>query len=900
MAITKTIQATVKNRTDTAANWTQKNPVLAEGEIIVVQTSAGETRLKIGDGVKTFTQLPYTDEQIYNNVVTSVNGQTGDVTLDIPGGGADWAQNDPDGDGYIKNRPGGYDVIETRKIFEMKLVSINDENMLTADADGSFAEGTPVHVSIDGAPEVICTIAVTVSGEIPVYSFGSKSYDEVVAGGLGATDYIVIWYEVSGKYLYQAVAGADLVGKTIVARADISTPVKIPEKYLDLDSAKEIVLFTISYDQRSDTFESDRTYDELVADLNAGKLVLAEFRNCGMGEFYTYGWLYRRGMYVPGIYVYVGGSAPYQWECMEGNKWTKRELLDLEMEIETPFYEHNVGDVLTQVKSSGEYYKYKYAPKSIAGYGVRYIAEGYIGENNEFICTTSSEEVISRCSEIDDGCLCAIRIIDEDSYTIAIAEGGLCGDKGMTFSRVYTNGRGNLYMLCCSLNIESDTVSWSSYKHENIPTVDDTLTQSGQAADASVVGNRLSALSEEIVTTSESKVAAHNTGTDTHSDIRLLIQGLTDRLNALADSDDTTLDQLSEVVAYIKSNRSLIEAITTSKVSVADIIDNLTTNVSNKPLSAAQGVALKELIDAMSNSMTAYRTAAAQDEIDSGKVDKENGKGLSTNDYTAADKAKVDAIPANPKYTDTVYDDTALKERVATIEGKESSWDAKSDFSGSYNDLTDKPTPLTGTTKTLTPTQVDNAMSAGIPVKVQYFDETYGWLSYTNFNIAENMNMIVANSISIYYNTYILSELYGDKTNNTWGFTTTTLAEKADIPETMPNPNAITFTGAVTDSYDGSEAVTINIPEGSAGNMKKLTFTGAVTGEYDGTTDVNVDIPIATSSTAGTIKVGNGLSISADGTLSVTTATYYTGTSDPVNTLGADDDLYLKKRGDNE
>lgn len=80
MATTKTIQATVKNRTDTAANWTQKNPVLAEGEIIVVQTNAGETRLKIGDGVKTFTQLPYTDEQIYNNVVTSVNGQTGDVT----------------------------------------------------------------------------------------------------------------------------------------------------------------------------------------------------------------------------------------------------------------------------------------------------------------------------------------------------------------------------------------------------------------------------------------------------------------------------------------------------------------------------------------------------------------------------------------------------------------------------------------------------------------------------------------------------------------------------------------------------------------------------------------------------------------------------------------------------
>ena len=99
--------------------------------------------------------------------------------------------------------------------------------------------------------------------------------------------------------------------------------------------------------------------------------------------------------------------------------------------------------------------------------------------------------------------------------------------------------------------------------------------------------------------TASSQVSDHNAETTAHSDIRLLIQGLTERLNALADSDDTTLDQLSEVVAYIKSNRTLIEAITTSKVSVSDIIDNLTTNVTNKPLSAAQGVALKTLIDAI-------------------------------------------------------------------------------------------------------------------------------------------------------------------------------------------------------------------------------------------------------------------------------------------------------------
>ena len=94
-----------------------------------------------------------------------------------------------------------------------------------------------------------------------------------------------------------------------------------------------------------------------------------------------------------------------------------------------------------------------------------------------------------------------------------------------------------------------------------------------------------------------SRLYAHNTDDDAHNDIRLLISGLTEKLNTLANSDDITLDQMSEVVAYIKANRNLIEQITTVKVSVSDIIDNLSTNVANKPLSAAQGVALKALID---------------------------------------------------------------------------------------------------------------------------------------------------------------------------------------------------------------------------------------------------------------------------------------------------------------
>lgn len=95
-------------------------------------------------------------------------------------------------------------------------------------------------------------------------------------------------------------------------------------------------------------------------------------------------------------------------------------------------------------------------------------------------------------------------------------------------------------------------------------------------------------------------IDAHKTSPEAHNDIRLQLAQFIRDVQALLDTDEKTLDQTSEIVAYIKNNKSLIDSITTSKVNVADIIDNLTTNVSDKPLSARQGVALKKLIDDLS------------------------------------------------------------------------------------------------------------------------------------------------------------------------------------------------------------------------------------------------------------------------------------------------------------
>lgn len=79
-------------------------------------------------------------------------------------------------------------------------------------------------------------------------------------------------------------------------------------------------------------------------------------------------------------------------------------------------------------------------------------------------------------------------------------------------------------------------------------------------------------LSQEI----DSDVSDHNSSTSAHSDIRELISDVDSRVDTL-DSTVSTLD--------------------TSKVNKSDIVNNLTTDDSTKPLSAAMGMELKNSID---------------------------------------------------------------------------------------------------------------------------------------------------------------------------------------------------------------------------------------------------------------------------------------------------------------
>ena len=44
--------ARIRQKRDTSANWTAKDPILLDGEIIIVDTASGSVRKKVGDGTK--------------------------------------------------------------------------------------------------------------------------------------------------------------------------------------------------------------------------------------------------------------------------------------------------------------------------------------------------------------------------------------------------------------------------------------------------------------------------------------------------------------------------------------------------------------------------------------------------------------------------------------------------------------------------------------------------------------------------------------------------------------------------------------------------------------------------------------------------------------------------------
>lgn len=102
--------------------------------------------------------------------------------------------------------------------------------------------------------------------------------------------------------------------------------------------------------------------------------------------------------------------------------------------------------------------------------------------------------------------------------------------------------------------------------------------------------------------------------------------------------------------------------------------------------------------------------------------------------------------------------------------------------------------------------EIKNAILAGIPVLVDYG--------------GTGLPLITLTADALYFGTIQCDS--GDATNPAAVATimieitpngeVNDFSAQIDIPKTLPNPNAITFTGAATGSYDGSAPLSVKIP----------------------------------------------------------------------------------------
>ena len=184
--------------------------------------------------------------------------------------------------------------------------------------------------------------------------------------------------------------------------------------------------------------------------------------------------------------------------------------------------------------------------------------------------------------------------------------------------------------------------------------------------------------------------------------------------------------------------------------------------------------------------------------------------------------------------------------------------------------------PLVGTTQTVTPSQVLATIKVGRDIALQYTDSYYGAFVFSAFNANERLGIVVSNSILPQMDG-LTGTLLGFVEDDTWLFKATKTATKDDVgtavnealtaakasgefdgadgksaysyaqeggytgteaefaaklaAEKLPNPYPLTFTGAVSGSYDGSSAKTIEIPSG-----------GGSSGSYFGVYTVEEDV----------------------------------------------------------
>ena len=349
----------------------------------------------------------------------------------------------------------------------------------------------------------------------------------------------------------------------------------------------------------------------------------------------------------------------------------------------------------------------------------------------------------------------------------------------------------------------------------------------------------------------------------------LMIKTKTDNVY-LPDGVTLLSAKLSEIVTSINSMSTDIDALpTTSEVNTAisAAIDDL---IDGAP---ATYDTLKEISDWIATHQDEYAALIA---AIAGKVDKVEGKGLSTEDYTTAEKTKLAGIAegANaytlPTASASVLGGVKIGANISvandgTISGD---YSAATTSAAGLMSAADK-TKLEGIEAGATATTVDSALSS------------------TSENPVQNkvINTALAGKVDTVSGKGLSTEDY-------------TTAEKTKLAGIAEGATAVTVDSTLSGTSENPVQNKV-INAALAGKVDTVTGKGLSTNDYTDAEKTKLagiaeganayTLPVATSSTLGGVKQGANVSIALDGTLSATDTTYAEATTTAAGLMSAAD-----------